>query len=315
LLAANAINSPQGSEAQKFAQGLFGKPERPPSNKRGGGRRPRGKFGGRGGRRPFGRGGKFRGRKPRVFRKTPPKPTIEERHIRILMNANVEVVFSMAGTDTTGRVIRESKFTYVIRKKNGTLAELDKYAIEYRYRASDSNIVLEALTLNDDVEEMELEPLRECKGRFKVNWRLLKQCARFRVPITVVFRSGESFTGPIKWYGKYELSLELGRRPDVVCYFHALYDLTPQHTPPQPAVQQIPLANVILTDPRHSSLATRDMSVAPLLRHIRRIGHFPTPIILRREPDGERFSLVDGLRRLYAAREIGMVNIPAYVLD
>jgi sRNA-binding regulator protein Hfq len=246
----------------------------------------------------------------------PKKLPIEERKIRALIATKADCVFSTTQGEIEGRVIRNLKYEYIVETKNGREMELEKYRIEYRYRRKHTKFVLDAVEIVPEVEDLELGPLRECAGRYRVNWPLLKRCARLRIPVRLIFRSGDSFTGPIRWFGRYEIAIELGRRPEVVGYFHALYDFQPQKPVPSDLeVSYLPVDSIDLVHPRHLTTSGRNTSYEKFLREVRRTRKIAVPLVVHPHDGTGRYALIDGMRRLVVAKRVGLSTVPAYVLQ
>lgn len=102
---------------------------------------------------------------------------------------------------------------------------INKLSIKYCYKAADEEAVLKYLAVDEALRAQNLQPVKPRKERFQIDTRHLAMARQKKLPLKIVLRGGEIFTGPIDWYSHYEIKLSLGNEEGAVVVFrHAAYD-------------------------------------------------------------------------------------------
>jgi sRNA-binding regulator protein Hfq len=101
---------------------------------------------------------------------------------------------------------------------------INKLQIKFCYKQQDAEIVAKHLQHSEAVRAQSLPPIKPRKERFEIDSRQLAHARQKRLPIRVVLRGGEMFTGMIDWYSYYEIKMSLGEdEASVVVFRHAAH--------------------------------------------------------------------------------------------
>ncbi|MBM3214087.1 hypothetical protein FJZ36_04150 [Candidatus Poribacteria bacterium] len=116
---------------------------------------------------------------------------------------------------------------------NGEKTRINKLQIKYCYKAPDVEVVQKHLTYDEGVRSQGLTAIKPRKERFQIDTRHLAVARQKKLPLKIVLRGGESFTGNIDWYSHFEIKMSLGTdEGSVVVFRHAAHSYEVIGAPP-----------------------------------------------------------------------------------
>ena len=101
---------------------------------------------------------------------------------------------------------------------------VEKINLMYIYKADDQIEIVPNICCDESIQELSLGPTRQKKERYEIDEEMLIRCFKEKRMMTLVIRTGESFTGYIDWFSNYEIKIRLDVvRKAVVVFRHAMY--------------------------------------------------------------------------------------------
>lgn len=122
-----------------------------------------------------------------------------------------------------GRILRG--YTYIL----DLLLANDRFRVEkinlmYIYKVADQVEIAPNISCDQSIQKLSLGPARRKEERYEIDEEMLIRCFKEKRMMTLVIRTGESFTGYIDWFSNYEIKIRLDVvRKAVVIFRHALY--------------------------------------------------------------------------------------------
>lgn len=115
----------------------------------------------------------------------------------------------------------------------GEKVRINKLQIKFCYKAADEETISKFLAVDEGVLAQNLPPVKPRKERFQMDTRHLAVARQKKLPLKIVLRGGESFTGNIDWYSHYEIKMSLGgEEGSVVVFRHAAFTYEVIGAPP-----------------------------------------------------------------------------------
>ena len=94
----------------------------------------------------------------------------------------------------------------------------------YIYKVADQVEIAPNISCDKSIQKLSLGPARRKEERYEIDEEMLIRCFKEKRMMTLVIRTGESFTGHIDWFSNYEIKIRLDVvRKAVVIFRHALY--------------------------------------------------------------------------------------------
>jgi sRNA-binding regulator protein Hfq len=110
---------------------------------------------------------------------------------------------------------------------------INKLQIKFCYKTADEATVMKYLVVDEAVQAQKLPPVKPRKERFQMDTRHLAVARQKKLPLKIVLRGGETFTGNIDWYSHYEIKMSLGSEEgSVVVFRHAAFTYEVIGAPP-----------------------------------------------------------------------------------
>ncbi len=125
-------------------------------------------------------------------------------------------------------LIRESRQYELLLQpvKGGDPGELHKLQVKFLYRSKDRKALRKSLSFDKAYKGVVAEPIWRIQDRYPCHDKVLFPWyeAGTRLRITTV--EGEQLSGPIRWFNRYEVGLELKNGSEVVVLRHAFADVS-----------------------------------------------------------------------------------------
>ena len=122
-----------------------------------------------------------------------------------------------------GRILRG--YTYILDLLlAGERFRVEKINLMYIYKVADQVEIAPNISCDQSIQKLSLGPARRKEERYEIDEEMLIRCFKEKRMMTLVIRTGESFTGYIDWFSNYEIKIRLDFvRKAVVIFRHALY--------------------------------------------------------------------------------------------
>ena len=126
------------------------------------------------------------------------------------------------GRQIAGIITQEGGYTFTLTTKQGRLV-VDKTDLQFAYRAQSYGAVTQVVRLDERVQRMKNQPIKEPSGRYPIPDEALQQCQASGNRLRLTMRGGEVLEGRLEWFGGYDVKLELATGKSVVVFRHAVY--------------------------------------------------------------------------------------------
>jgi len=134
------------------------------------------------------------------------------------------MVFVTYDGPVRGTLLKRLVYDLDVNTDDGKV-RINKLQIKFCYKAADEEAVNKHLVIDEALRAQNLQPVKPRKERFQIDTRHLAIARQKKLPLKIVLRGGEIFTGNIDWYSHYEIKLSLGgEEGSVVVFRHAAFD-------------------------------------------------------------------------------------------
>ena len=182
---------------------------------------------------PRPRGGQYRqGRPQRKRRPLTPEEYAQmkaEGYGRLYINKQIKkktpMTFELYDGKISAIIIRRFTYDLDLLINGRERKRINKLDVKYCYKRSHESKVLSEISSDEEVKAMNLQPTENKAERFQIDDQVLLQCYRERTPVTLTMIGGETFSGMIDWFSKFEIKIEFPSRKSIVAFRHALHDL------------------------------------------------------------------------------------------
>jgi CspA family cold shock protein len=152
-----------------------------------------------------------------------------ERYLKNIMRKNDRVTFRMSLRRTFVGTIKEVRiYDYLVQTEQIDPLEVKKLEVKCLYKFKNAGPITRTVQVDEAIKKKKLMPAEKIKDRYFIPNILLEELVKNKKKVTVTISDGESMSGPIDWYTKFEFLLSLSPRLKVLVFRHAIVDFKVQ---------------------------------------------------------------------------------------
>jgi small nuclear ribonucleoprotein (snRNP)-like protein len=125
-----------------------------------------------------------------------------------------------------GKVVSIDRYSFMFLE-DGTPApvEVHKTQVKFAYDPEQYKLLRKFMGLDTKVKNLNLQPILRAKERFHFKNLALQRSIDERLEVEVTTLEGDTFKGPIEWFGRWEFGLKFKGGARVTIFRHAVYAL------------------------------------------------------------------------------------------